>query len=568
MRGSRYRLKTRLTMLTVAVCVLALAAQGVALIAVQASRARENTTREIALALDGANSTMVNQMGYLGGAIRSLRHNSAVVSYLSGAIVSQEELIEQLNYCTDLYSDQNLAAGVPFVERAYLFGAGDALASVRYYPVTQSAAEEDDEAMLNELRAFRESGRETRLYVREGELSLMTRLYDDKLSMMGCAAFILTLDAVSSIYESLSQYDGARFCLWLAESGALFGNLDAAMSADAAIALARGKGGALELAGKSYLASARRLPFKLYAVAAVPREQVDWLVRSATRSFIWLVLLILPFVAIACFLLVYSITRPLKTVARKIMQVAAGDFSTRLEPFSSQEFYEIGVTFNQMTEKIHHLITEVYENQLLAKEAELKFLQSQIDPHFMFNVLSMIAMTVKQSGDEEAYKMIHSFAKFVQGNIFSDDKLCVPLREEMRLVDYYLYLQCKRYEGSVSYSIICEDERLLEIQVPKLCIEPIVENAFLHGVAPKPGGGRIEVNIERRGDILAVRVDDDGVGFTTLNKEPEGHTHMGITNTRRLIQNLFGEGYGVEIISKPGEGARVTITLPIEGVVK
>jgi two-component system sensor histidine kinase YesM len=265
-------------------------------------------------------------------------------------------------------------------------------------------------------------------------------------------------------------------------------------------------------------------------------------------------------------------TVPLKTVTQKIKMVGKGDFETKLPDFNTVELMEISSAFNEMTSKIHYLITQVYESNLLAKESQIKYLQSQMQPHFLFNVLSVVGMKAQMSGNEEIYKMIYSLSKLIQGKIFRNDELLIPLSEELALVKFYLYLQSQRFEDKLSYQVDLEEPLLMSVKIPRLCIEPIVENAVIHGLEPKEEAGHVSVRVYLQGNNLRIDVEDNGVGFVkdgASDWEPieatssSEHTQMGIKNTQRLINNLYGEEYGLTVRSEVGIGTVVSILLPL-----
>ena len=276
-------------------------------------------------------------------------------------------------------------------------------------------------------------------------------------------------------------------------------------------------------------------------------------------------------VAVTVFFISYSFTRPLKTVADKIKQFGGGSFDTRLDSFGTQEFNDISVVFNEMTEQINYLITQVYEKQLLAARSQMRFLQAQINPHFMFNILAMISMKAGLCGNTEIQKLLSAFSKLLQGKIFRSGEILIPLSEELELVEFYLYLQSNRFSGKINYEIQCSDG-LEQVKIPRLCIEPLVENAVSHGLEPKAGNGKILVSIWRKDDFLWIRVEDDGDGFDVeewknqrgqSTTESEGlHTHVGLSNTEKLLHIFYEDKAVMNVESQTGKGTRVTIILP------
>lgn len=261
--------------------------------------------------------------------------------------------------------------------------------------------------------------------------------------------------------------------------------------------------------------------------------------------------------------------KPLKTIAKKIKQVGGGDFKTKLEDYRIEELKNISETFNDMTDYINKLIVEVYENQLIAKQSELQYVQAQMNPHFLYNVLSMIGMKAALNNDKEVQELIYKLSKLYQGKIFRKNEPVILLSEEMEIIDFYLSIQNSRFGDKITYSIEYEEgkEFYSNLYVPRLSIEPIVENAVCHGLEPKNGDGHISVNIGENAGNLMITVIDDGIGFDADAVEKEsnykGHTHVGLLNTDRMIKNLYGEEFGINIKSKSGVGTKVTITLPI-----
>lgn len=224
-----------------------------------------------------------------------------------------------------------------------------------------------------------------------------------------------------------------------------------------------------------------------------------------------------------------------------------------------------------MTEQINYLITQVYEKQLLAARSQMRFLQAQINPHFMFNILAMISMKAGLCGNTEIQKLLSAFSKLLQGKIFRSGEILIPLSEELELVEFYLYLQSNRFSGKINYEIQCGDG-LEQVKIPRLCIEPLVENAVSHGLEPKSGNGKILVSIWREEDFLWIRVEDDGDGFDVeewkkqhgqSTTESEGlHTHVGLSNTEKLLHIFYEDKAVMNVESQTGKGTRVTIILP------
>ena len=271
-------------------------------------------------------------------------------------------------------------------------------------------------------------------------------------------------------------------------------------------------------------------------------------------------------------MVIYYLTRPLKEVTGRLMEVKEGNFETKLPEYSSQEFHEISHTFNEMTAYISHLINQVYEKQLSIKELEVKFLQMQMNPHFMFNVLNTIALEAKMNGDEEVYKMISSFAQLIQAKIYRKNTEKVKIRQELEYVEYYLYLQSYRFGERLSYSVTA-DEKLKELYIPKLCIQLIVENAVIHGIEPMMENGVVSVRIYEEGGKLYIETKDNGVGFgedgplifpMETQEEDRQHNHVGLNNVHNIIRLMYGEEYGLSGYSRRNGGTSIYICVPLD----
>ena len=232
-----------------------------------------------------------------------------------------------------------------------------------------------------------------------------------------------------------------------------------------------------------------------------------------------------------------------------------------------------------MADRIEYLITEVYEKQLIATQSKVKYLQSQINPHFQFNILAMLSLKAKMAGNEELYQSLNAFSKLMQGKIFREKEIKIKVKEELDLVKFYLLLQKERYQEKLSYDIYVEDDRIYEDMIPRLLIEPLVENAVSHGLEPQKEKGSIVVRLyeefiekENRSSMLHICVEDNGVGMGEkeigVNTQDEPykveHTHTGFENAKRMLQILYGDNYEFKIWSEKGKGTKIEIIIPVE----
>ena len=299
----------------------------------------------------------------------------------------------------------------------------------------------------------------------------------------------------------------------------------------------------------------------------------EWMVyRSLGTSLLVILLISAVLMVLLSFLghmMAIYYVHPLETVAEKIKLVGKGNFDTKLGEYQVEELQNISNTFNEMTNYIERLVKEVYETQLIAQQSQIQYLQAQMDPHFLFNVLSMIEMKAAMNQDKEVQEMLYKLSNIYQGKIFRKNEHFIYLEDEMEIVDFYLSLQNSRFGEKVEYSIFYEGGKEIyqNLMVPRLSIEPIVENAVCHGLEPKEEQGYIRVNISKNHAALKIHIEDNGVGFDSekivVKSEDKNHSHVGLWNTNKMIHNLCGNEYGLNIESEIGKGTIVEIHLPL-----
>ncbi|MNI36964.1 Sensor histidine kinase YpdA [compost metagenome] len=331
----------------------------------------------------------------------------------------------------------------------------------------------------------------------------------------------------------------------------------------------------VKLHQQSYLAVSRSIGTTgLTFIAGIPKKQVLSKLSESMRNYIWIIAMI-AFVSLAAgVLLSLRFTRVIRDLLRSIHKVKKGDYNTRMPAYKDVELNQLSSTFNRMTEEINYLIKEVYEKHLLIKESEIKFLQAQINPHFLFNTLITIGYKAKLSKDETVYKMVTSLTELLQASIYSNSQAKVPIRQELDVIQFYLYLQKERFEDKIEYTIHIEDEAILDLLLPRLSVEPLVENAVVHGVEKKLGKGNIHIRIYRRNDSIYFEITDNGNGFEyvprnwsnfeNLTMRKQGHNNIGLINTHKRVKLIYGEPYGIDVESEYGAGAKVTLHIPAD----
>ncbi len=269
-------------------------------------------------------------------------------------------------------------------------------------------------------------------------------------------------------------------------------------------------------------------------------------------------------------LLVYTMVRPIKRLSKAMGQVQKGDFAVRVPNKRKDEIGELTESFNYMLEEINTLIKQVYQEKIAQKNAEVQALQAQINPHFLYNTLDSVNWMLIDREEYDISDIILSLAGLMRYSI-EDEHAFVPLEKEVGYVLCYLKIQKNRLEERLEYSVETEESLAAE-RVPKLILQPIVENAITHGIEPRNRKGRIRIILKDLGDEMLISVEDNGIGMTPeqLNHlreevpdiEKEGHTGIGVRNVDRRIRLHYGETYGIFIESTYGEGTIVSLRIP------
>lgn len=266
----------------------------------------------------------------------------------------------------------------------------------------------------------------------------------------------------------------------------------------------------------------------------------------------------------------HSITEPIQDLCSRVQAIGDGDL-TQKTPIQTQE-YEIQTLsdgFENMVGRLNQLIEQNRQEQISLRSAELALLQAQINPHFLYNTLDAIVWLIEMEKNEQAVEMVTSLSAFFRSSL-SNGQDIITLREEEQQVRSYLEIQQVRYKDILQYEINI-DPRLEKYKVPKLTLQPLVENALYHGIKLKRGQGHIIVTGRARGENIYLTVEDDGAGMTRerLQQVRSGILHgerigFGVATVHERLQLLFGPAYGLQIDSEPGIGTRVSVTIPMQ----
>ena len=330
----------------------------------------------------------------------------------------------------------------------------------------------------------------------------------------------------------------------------------------------------LSLDGISYIVDSKKISdMNMTSVILVPKAEFSSNLNTLISHYLYIIVFAVLFSLIISMLIITSITKPIKDLILHINHIHTDNFQVKMPQYKYTELNEVSNTFNDMIDKIQYLFNEVYKHQILVTESELKALQAQINPHFLFNVLETISWEARMSNNETIYKMVNSLGRLLRASLTFSNQKKIRLQEELEYVEFYLYLQKMRFGDKIQVEISISDHSLLNFYVPKLCIQPIVENAIIHGLENKIEKGSASIRIFIENETINIIVKDDGVGFdaekVNLNEDInsdiiKGEKHIGLLNVHKRIRLIYGADYGLSVKSKIGEGTEVSIRIPLD----
>lgn len=295
---------------------------------------------------------------------------------------------------------------------------------------------------------------------------------------------------------------------------------------------------------------------------------------STVRFLVILLLIIIVFIYIISRRLSKRITEPITDLCEMTEKFAGGDFTVSYHTDRNDEMSTLAESFNSMVKEIETLIDDIHKEQENAKDAELRLLQEQINPHFLYNTLDAIIWMTESGENQKAIQVIQELSSFFRITL-SKGQREITINNEKEHVKSYLEIQRYRYQDIMDYELHI-DEDILDYHIQKLTLQPIVENALYHGIKNKRGKGLIEVyGTKDRGDIVFT-IRDNGIGMKEDElerlrnlisgkiEEDDGtdQSGFGMANVEKRIEMLYGGGYGMTVDSVYMEGTTVTVRIP------
>jgi len=281
------------------------------------------------------------------------------------------------------------------------------------------------------------------------------------------------------------------------------------------------------------------------------------------------------FSALAAWLISASVYLPIKKLHDVTTTIAEQDLRALVTRENVNEITELGLSFNMMIGKIRELLAAQVKEQEALQKAELKALQAQINPHFLYNTLDTIVWMAETNKTDQVIEIVRALSSFFRIAL-SKGKDWISIQQEIEHVRSYLHIQKIRYHDILDYEIDVDDA-VIDGAILKLTLQPLVENALYHGIKQKRNGGAIRVKARRKdGDQVLIEVQDNGVGCTPyklaqirerledqsyeITQEDQG---FGLANVNKRIKLYYGSQYGLAIESQYQQGTRVTVTIPL-----
>lgn len=277
-------------------------------------------------------------------------------------------------------------------------------------------------------------------------------------------------------------------------------------------------------------------------------------------------------------LISFDLISPINRLVKGMKKIQKGQWVVNMAEDRGDELGFLSKTFNEMTKEIDHLVNRIYREQLTRKDAEIKALQSQINPHFLFNTLESINWMAQLNNVPEISETVAALSSLMEASIGRDDRM-ITIEEEFSYIDNYILILKKRFEDRITLEKNIQKE-VMDVKIPRLLIQPLIENAVYHGLEGSRNKGIIRLNARILGDDVLIEVIDNGLGIEKeeleiINEklsmdnetyfrsmENKQRKSIGIENVNRRIKLLYGEEYTLRLESIPGEYTKVIVRIP------
>lgn len=292
------------------------------------------------------------------------------------------------------------------------------------------------------------------------------------------------------------------------------------------------------------------------------------------KTSLFMIFMVSAFIALLAFInfiISSRLTKPLNELEESIHRIEAGELKTEIEVGGSYEIIHLGESIERMAGTIGKLMDDIVDEHEAKRKSEFDALQSQINPHFLYNTLDIIVWMIENEQKEEAVRVVTALGRFFRISL-SRGRNIITVSDELEHVRNYLLIQKRRFKGKFNFEIDAP-ENVMKYASLKLMLQPLAENAVYHGMEYMDGDGLISLRVREEAEELIFEVEDNGLGMTQemaeslltgkakITSSSRG-SGIGVKNVNERIKIYFGNQYGIEIISEPDEGTNVRIHLP------
>lgn len=403
-------------------------------------------------------------------------------------------------------------------------------------------------------------------------------IYNSSSEKIGFVAAAISLKKLTELTNNLSFYNGSSMIV--DSSGTIYTHTDVSLSEsliqDIIAHIPKNSDGTLTSEkmseeNKGYVAFYAPIPNSpnWYLCTLVNKAELYKDTRILNESLISMWILLLVVAISVSYFVSNAATKRIAVLSSAMEDVRKGNLDTKIKLPGNDELSNLSDDFNAMVVDIKELMNQSYEHQKEKRQRELQVLQSQINPHFLYNTLDTLQWKALEYGAHEMADLIMSLSSFFRISL-SKGREFITLERELEHVKSYLSIQQHRYRDILNYEISC-DEGLYKLFLPKILIQPLVENAIYHGIKPNLKRGNISINIFEEHENLKIVVEDDGVGIPeeklknimdNLDKHMTS-SNYGLYNVSQRIYLHYGDKYGLNIESRENIGTRITVSLPM-----
>lgn len=475
----------------------------------------------------------------------------------------EEAQSEDYNKKRELYRDLNeyINSKTHFLSNAYGLGVYTLEEELTY---TRGAHSFEDETVTQiSPLAKRAAGRSVWFHTKIGEdhvVALARAMMDEKnKDVIGYVFLAINEDAFTSLFASENEEDQGIIVVDN-ENRYLFGQFeftgqDPLFNEDAQ---------KVHLDNQNYYIHVKEIQDVPWKVVHLINENYALKELNSLRSTVFLYILIIFFVLLLIMTIIYrSFYDPLRRILTSMNEMSEQHLDVRIEDPGKDELHELAENYNALVLRIQNLVLRVEEEESAKRDAEIKMLQAQINPHFLFNTLNTLRYMAILNNDKPVSQGISALAKLLR-NTITDSKELVAIKDEIENVQNYIIIQKLRYGDLFETEVMIEDD-LYDAMIMKFLLQPIVENAILHGFEEDRQDQLLTIKIVKEDDHILVEIKDNGKGFDLNQQEQKANSRLsgiGMRNIEERIQLTYGQTYRMQTLSVLGKGTTVRLYLP------